>query len=224
MGVPDAVNAVPIVGEPIAYGIGFAVLLLVVFTGSWAGSLVTVAHEAGHMVVAVLTFRGHRGFTLEDGGGGATPLVRYHWSISDLAVRIAGYPMPSLLGLGGAYLVGAGRPAAVLWVSALLLLGAFMAAANQLAYVVTTIAVIGVGWTALDGAVTLQSAVAVGLAWWMLIGGALDSTVRLSRGEGSDAHVLSIRTWVPRIVWHALWAAIAVVCLWNGGGRLLGLG
>jgi hypothetical protein len=220
----DAVNTVPIVGEPVAYGAGVAVLLLVLLTGSWARSLVTVAHEGGHMVLAVLTFRGLRGFTLADGGGGATMAERYHWSISDLVTRFAGYPMPSLLGLGGAHLLAHGRPASVLWVSLVLLLGTFFQAANQLAYVVTTLAVIGVGCAAAAGSVSVQAAVAVVLVWWMLIGGAYYASIGLSRGDGSDAASLASRTLVPRIVWHALWAVIGVVCLWKGGGWLLGLG
>jgi hypothetical protein len=29
-------------------------------------------------------------------------------------------------------------------------------------------------------------------------------------------------TLVPRLVWHAVWAVIGVVCLWKGGVLLLG--
>ena len=57
----------------------------------------------------------------------------------------------------------------------------------------------------------------------LLIGGAYESTVVLSRADRSGAGVLSRRTWKPRIVWHAAWAVIGIRCLWNGGGRLLGL-
>jgi hypothetical protein len=224
MGSADAVNAVPIIGEPVAYGIGLAVLLLVVFADSWACALVTVAHEAGHMVAAVVTFRQHYGFTLADGGGGATQVERRRWSIGGILVTFAGYPAPSLLGLGGAYLVVLGRPAAVLWLSLLLLCGAFLEAANALAMVVTGLAVIGVGWTAAAGGLAVQAGVAVGLVWLLLIGGAIRSTIRLSRADGSDAASLAGRTLVPRIVWHGAWAAIAVVCLWKGGGWLLGRG
>jgi peptidase M50B-like protein len=220
----DAVNAVPIVGGPIAYGIGFVVLLLVVLTGSWARSLVTVAHEAGHMVAAVATFRGHEGFTLADGGGGSTAVYRPKWSIGGVLGTFAGYPTPCLLGLGGAYAVANGRPAAVLWISLVLLLGAYMEAANQLAYVVTTISVLGVGIAAVAGSLPVQAAVAVGLVWWMLIGGAFYASIGLSRDDGSDAASLASRTLVPRIVWHAGWAVIGLVCLWKGGGWLLGLG
>lgn len=217
----EAVNAVPVIGEPLAWGLGFAMLLLIVFTDSWARSLVTVAHEGGHMAVAVLTFRGHRGFSLMDGGGGETVLVRYHWSVSDLLTRFAGYPAPCLLGLGGAVAIGQGNAWAVVWASLFLLIWSFFQAANALANVVTLLAVIGVGWAAFAGTAQVQAAVAVAMVWWMLIGGAYYSTIALSRGDGSDAQILASRTLIPRVVWHAAWAAIGVACLVAGAGHML---
>ncbi|TWF80692.1 peptidase M50B-like protein [Pseudonocardia hierapolitana] len=217
----DAVNAIPVVGEPLAWGLGFAMLLLVVFTDSWARSLVTVAHEGGHMAMAVLTFRGHRGFTLKDGGGGATELIRYHWSVSDLLTTFAGYPTPCLLGLGGAAAIGHGNAWAVVWASLFLLIWSFFQAANALANVVTLLAVIGVGWAALAGTAYVHAAVAVGMVWWMLIGGVYYSTIALSRGDRSDAHLLASRTLIPRIVWHAAWAAIGIACLVAGARHML---
>jgi hypothetical protein len=220
----DAVNAIPIVGEPLAYGLALVALVLVVFARSWAGGIVTVAHEGGHMVMRALTFKGLKHFTLDNGGGGATYYERGHWSVGDLLCRFAGYPMPCLLGLGGAALIAAGRPASVLWISLVLVLGALALAGNSLAYVVTTIEAIGIGWIAFDGSLALQSGVAVALVWMLLLGGAYESSIVLSREDTSDAANLAQRTWIPRIVWHAAWAVIGVVCLWNGGGWLLGLG
>lgn len=217
----DGVNDVLVVGQPLAYGIGFAVLLVVVFTDSWGRALVTVAHEAGHMVVLVLTFRKHFGFTLADGGGGATEFEASRWSPANPLIAFAGYPLPPLLGLGGAHVVAGGNPAAVLWISLVLLVAAFFEAANPLANLVTLLAVVGVGWTVFDGALDLQAAVAVALVWLMLIGGAYYSSIGLSRGDGSDAAALAGMTLVPRLVWHAVWAVIGIVCLWKGGVLLL---
>jgi len=59
-----ALNNVPIVGAPVSYGLGFIMLVLVVLTDSWARSLVTVAHEGGHMLMAIITGRGYSGFRL----------------------------------------------------------------------------------------------------------------------------------------------------------------
>ncbi|ODU01637.1 MAG: hypothetical protein ABS81_20195 [Pseudonocardia sp. SCN 72-86] len=69
----DAVNAVPMVGGPFAYGLGFVLLLVVVLGGDgWGRSLVTVAHEGGHWTMGALTFRKPGGISLRDGGGGGT--------------------------------------------------------------------------------------------------------------------------------------------------------
>ena len=128
----NATNAVPVVATPLAYGIGLIMLVVVVFTESWAGSLVTVAHEGGHIIFAVLTFRGFSGLHLHDGGGGKTTGMDTSW------------------GVGG-----------------------------------------------------------------------LRAALLLSREDGTDAYWLARRTLIPRIVWHAIWIAIAVLCLLRGGRLLL---
>lgn len=217
----DAANAVPVIGTPLAYGLGFAVLLLVVLIRPWSDLLYVVAHEGGHIVMGLLTFRGPRGFTVDENAGGSTPLDRYHWSVSDLLTRFVGYPAPCVLGLGGAALIRAGYPASVLWISLLLLVAAFFQALELPAIVTTALFVLAVGWVAFAGSTAVQAGTAVVVVWWLLIGGALDSTIWLSRAKQSDAGVLATRTWIPPIVWHAIWAVIGIVCLWKGGRALL---
>jgi hypothetical protein len=223
MGDADAVNAVPIVGGPIAYGLAVVALLLAVLARSWAGAVVTVAHEAGHMVMGVLTFRGLKGWRLEDNGNAATSFERGHWSVSWILTGFTGYAMPPLLGLAGARLIADRHPASVLWICFVLVVAAMVPASNALAYTVTVLEAVVIGCVATVGSLEIQAGLAVGLVWLLLIGGAYDS-VRLSWGPGSDALALSRLTWIPRIVWHALWAVIGVVCLWKGGGWLLGFG
>jgi hypothetical protein len=55
---------IPVVGQPVAFGIGFLVLVLVAFSGGVADSLVTAAHEGGHMITSLMTGRGVRRFEL----------------------------------------------------------------------------------------------------------------------------------------------------------------
>jgi hypothetical protein len=216
----NTANAVPVVATPLAYGIGLIMLVVVVFTESWAGSLVTVAHEGGHIIFAVLTFRGFSGLHLHDGGGGETTGMDTSWGVGDLLLTFAGYATPPLLGLGGAAVIAHGNAVGVLWIAVILLIAAFIAAGNELAYAVTLLALIGVGWVALAGTTTIQVAVAVALVWWMLFGG-LRAALILSRDDGTDAYWLARRTLIPRIVWHAIWIAIAVFCLLRGGRLLL---
>lgn len=210
------------VGQSMVWVTGAVVLALVLFTGSWAGALVTVAHEGGHMTLAVLTGRNHSGFTLHRDGGGATRVNDGRWGIGDILTTFAGYPAPPLLGLGGAALVANGLSWSVLWATLALLVGAAFQARNGLAIAVAVLAMAGVGWTAWFGWAELQATVALGLVWLLLIGGAR-ATLTLSRRDGSDPYWLARHTLVPRIVWHAVFIAIAGACLWIGGRSLLGV-
>jgi hypothetical protein len=164
-------NAVPVVGEPLAFGLAFIALLLVTLTGSWAGALTTVAHEGGHMVMSLVTFRGNSGFYLHDGGGGRTEGIDSRWGIGWILTIFAGYATPPLVALGGAAVVRSGNPWGVLWVAVFLLVVALVASRNVLAGLVTFLALAGVVWVALAGSVYLQAAVAVGLVWLLLFGG-----------------------------------------------------
>ena len=49
-------------GQPIVYVSGFIVLVLLAIARPWVESLVTVAHEGGHMVVGILTATGSAAF------------------------------------------------------------------------------------------------------------------------------------------------------------------
>lgn len=220
----EAVNAVPVVGQPLAYGIGVLVLLVVVLTGSWGQALVTLAHEGGHYVVGTLMGYLPIAFELEDGGGGGTGYAQDWWSPGRILRLFAGYATPPLLGLAGALLVAEGMAWSVLILAIVLLFAAFLAATNPLAFTVTLISVIGFGWTATAGGPELQAGVAVGLVWLLLLGG-LTSAIGIPRASNdSDVAKLTRDTLIiPRILWHAAFTVIAVVCLWTGGRALLGL-
>lgn len=201
---------------------GFVMLMLVTFTGSWAGSVVTVAHEGGHMILAILTGRGLKGFGLEDGGGGGTDVDDQSWGPGLILLTFAGYVTPPLAGLAGSSLVLAGRSWSVLWVAVILLLGAWAQFKNLLAAVVILVAGGGIGWVAVEGAPELRTGLAVALVWWMLLGGVRAAAI-LSRDDGTDPARLASYTLVPRIVWHGVFLFVAIICLWVGGRRLLGV-
>jgi hypothetical protein len=96
-------------------------------------------------------------------------------------------------------------------------------AANWLAILVTVLVLLVVGWAAFAGGPTLQAAVAVGLTWWMLIGGAYWSSSGLWGGGTGDAAHMAEQTWIPRILWDLAFAFVGLVCLWAGARRLLEL-
>jgi hypothetical protein len=214
---------IPVVGEPIAFGIGFLVLVLVAFTGALADSLVTVAHEGGHMLTLLLTGRGVEKFELEEKkdrvNGGTDPVEKDGW-VSNVIAGFSGYPAPSLAGLGGAYVIADGNSWGILWIGIVLLAAALLVAEGTTALVVTGAALAGIIWAAVAGSPYIQAAVAVGLVWLLLIGG-LQQIIADGPGAG-DAIKMSGWTWIPPVVWYAIWLAIAVVSLWVGGRVLLG--
>jgi hypothetical protein len=213
---------IPVIGEPVAFGIGFVVLVLVAFTGVLADSLVTVAHEGGHMLTDLLTGRGVKRFTLdekEDRVNGATyPVDEGGW-LSQVIVAFFGYPAPPLVGLGGAYVIADGNSWGVLWIGIVLLAAALLVAEGTTALVATGAAVGGVIWAVIAGSPSVQAAVAVGLVWLLLIGGLRQVIVDRGGGDGSNLKKL---TWVPVVVWFGVFLIIAVVSLWVGGRVLLG--
>lgn len=218
----DELIDVAVVGQPVVYGAGFVALLLVVFTGSWAGSLVTLAHEGGHAVVAVLSARGLKGIHLGDGGGGVTYFEKGGWGVTLYLLYVAGYLVPPLLGLGGAAVLVAGNVWGVLVGLVVLLAVGFLAAANPLANVVALAALVGVVLVLWQGSTFLQITVAAVAVWWLLIGG-VRSAVQMARTSSSDAGQMARLTLLPPTVWKTFWIMVALVCLY-AGARLLFVG
>jgi hypothetical protein len=215
---------IPVVGRPVAFGIGFLALVLVVFGGGATDSLVTVVHEGGHMITALMTGRGVVFFELTgkddrtDGGTGVTRIKGF--GASDIIIGSAGYPAPSLVGLGGAYAVAHGSSWGVLWISVILLLAMLLVRSNGLALTITLLLVAGILWTALAGPAMLQASVAVGIVWVLLLGGL--RRIFLDNVKASDAAVLSAKTWIPRAFWVGCWLLIAGLSLWFGALAMLG--
>jgi hypothetical protein len=223
----NTLNAVPVIGQPLAYGIGFLVLILVAFARPWSEALVTVAHESGHMITAIITGRGFKNFRLTEDGGGATPLINYSPGIADTIVRFSGYPTPPLMGLAGAALISKGQVWSVLWLAVVLLFVVFFQAARlneeggPITQAIVLLAFLAVAWIAIDGPLALQAAVAVGLTWLLLIGGAYDSLTPFRGLRTGDGQVLGERTFIPAVGWELIWSAIGLYALIAGVKYLL---
>lgn len=215
----------PLVGAPVVWAMGFVVLVLVTFpsTSTWVGSLVTVAHEGAHVIMAILTGRGPKGFKLnETTGGGVTPFTG-GWGVGPVLIWVVGYLTPPLAGLAGASLVLAGQSWSLLWVAIILLLGAWAQFTGLFTGLVVLLAGAGIGYVAVEGTPEMQAALAVALVWIMLLGG-IRSLANLGWGGGdSDPAQLARFTWIPGIVWIALFWFVGIICLWAGARRLLGL-
>jgi hypothetical protein len=218
---------IDVIGRPVAYGIGFLVLILVAFASEVADSIVRVAHEGGHMLVALIS--GHRvtGFEMTEprggqvtGSGKTTYKGRIGW-VSEIFNSFAGYATPPLVGLAGAHMIASGNSWGVLTAGVVLLLAVLLIPKiNPLALTFTVLLLVGILWALIAGKASVQAALAVGLVWLMLIGGLRMIVIRNT--ESGDVEDLVKLTWIPAFVWFVAWLVVGVFCLWVGGRVLLG--
>lgn len=205
-----------------------AALLLVLLPGVWPllRHVVTVAHEGGHAVVAVLAGRRLSGIRLHSDTSGLTLSRGRPRGTGMVLTLAAGYPAPALLGLGAATVLTGGRPLVVLW-GVLALLALLLVQIRNLfglwVVLVCGAAVFAVSWWA---GPALQQAVAHVLAWFLLLGAVravveLARTRRGGRSRTSDPDQLARLTRLPAAVWVLLLGLVVVGCLALGALGLL---
>ncbi|WP_329137863.1 M50 family metallopeptidase [Streptomyces sp. NBC_00670] len=204
-----------------------AALAAVVPHGVWRVSrnAITIAHEGGHGLVALLSGRTLTGIRLHSDTSGLTVSRGKPHGLGMILTAAAGYTAPPLLGLGGAALLAAGHITALLWLATALLLVMLVMIRN--AYGVLTVVVTGglflaVSW--LTGA-QVQAAFAYAVVWFLLLGGvrpAFELQAKRRRGNAgdSDADQLSRLTNVPPALWLFLFHAVSL-CALVGGTRWL---
>jgi hypothetical protein len=189
----------------------------------WTRTVVTIAHEGGHAVVAMLAGRGLTGIRLHPDTSGVTVSTGARRGPGLVITFLAGYPMPSLLGLGGALLVAADRAQLMLWI-ALGLLAATLVGLRNLFGVVAVLATGAlVAYIAGWATPRVQDGFAAALCWFLLFGG-LRAVRELQRGrrrgrhDSSDADMIARLTRVPGGIWAGLFwlvsGAAVVTAAW----------
>lgn len=203
--------------------IGGIALVFVLFAWPLTRTLVTICHEAGHGVVAMLAGRRLGGIRLHSDTSGLTVTKGRSRGPGMVATLFAGYPAASLVGLGAAWLAGAGYAAGLLWAIVLLLALMLLKIRNfygALVVLASGAVVAVVTWYATP---TVIGWIAHGLAWLFLLAGPRPVVELLfARSPGSDADQLAHLTRVPKVFWCLVWLAITVGALLLGAGWLLG--
>ena len=204
-------------------------LVVVAFRPLWriARNAVTIAHEGGHALAALLTGRKLRGIRLEFDTSGLTLSSGRPTGPGMVLTLLAGYLAPSLVGLAGAWILGGNRITLLLWVAVVLLLLMLINIRNAfgaISVVVTGAIVFFVSWYASP---QVQAAFAYVGVWFLLIGGVrpvgeLQHLRRRGRMPASDADQLAHLTAVPALLWVGLFAVINVVVLAIGTFMLAG--
>ncbi|MFI5496480.1 M50 family metallopeptidase [Actinoplanes sp. NPDC051859] len=204
-------------------------LLVVAFRPLWrvARNAVTIAHEGGHALVALLTGRKLRGIRLEFDTSGLTLSAGRPTGPGMIFTLLAGYIAPSLVGLGGAWLLGGNRITLLLWFTVLLLLLMLINIRNvfgAVSVVVTGGIVFAVSWYA---SAQVQAAFAYVGVWFLLFGGVrpvfeLQKLRSRGRMRDSDPDQLAGLTHIPALFWVGVFLAVNVAALVIGGFMLAG--
>ncbi|KAB1147572.1 M50 family metallopeptidase [Streptomyces luteolifulvus] len=204
-----------------------AALVLVVPHNVWrlSRNAITIAHEGGHGLIALLTGRQLTGIRLHSDTSGLTVSRGKPYGLGMILTAASGYTAPPLLGLGGAALLAAGHITALLWLATALLMAMLVMIRN--AYGAVTVILTGgtfvlVSWLA---GPQVQAAFAYAVVWFLLLGGvrpAFELQAKRARGGAgdSDADQLSRLTHVPAGLWLFLFHAVSL-CSLIGGGRWL---
>ena len=183
-----------------------------------ARTVVTIAHEGGHALAALLTgrrvssvrvLRSTAGVTVSEGSPAGPGIV---------LTAAAGYLTPPLLGLGAAALLVTGHLAGMLILSLVLLTALATAVRNAyglLAVLVTGAAVELVLWRA---SLLAEYAFGYALTWFLLFGSVrpvveLQRTRRRGPPGRTDADQLAVLTRVPAWLWVGVFGMVALAAL-----------
>jgi hypothetical protein len=204
-------------------------LVVVSFRPLWrvARNAITIAHEGGHALVALLTGRKLRGIRLEFDTSGLTLSAGRPTGPGMMFTLLAGYIAPSLVGLAGAWLLGGNRITLLLWVAVLLLLLMLINIRNvfgAVSVLVTGAIVFAVSWYASP---QVQAAFAYVSVWFLLIGGVrpvfeLQKLRSRGRMPESDADQLAGVTHVPALFWVGVFLVVNLAALVVGSFMLAG--
>ena len=173
LSIDELFGAQPDPPELVVLLTGAAALAAVAVRGAWRvlRNAITIAHEGGHALIALLSGRKLTGIRLHSDTSGLT-LSRGRPRGPGMAFTLlAGYVTPSLLGLGGAALLAEGRITLLLWLAVALLLAMLVMIRNAfgvISVVVTTAVVFTVSWFA---AADVQAVFAYACVWFLLFGG-----------------------------------------------------
>jgi hypothetical protein len=196
--------------------------------------VVTIAHEGGHAIAAVLVRRELAGIRLHSDTSGVTLSRGRAGGPGMVFTAVSGYPAPSLLGAGFAALVALDQVRAMLWLTVALLLLLL----SQIRNVFGVVTVVGSGAAAVAVIIWGTERVALGFACavaWLLLVGGLRAVIELQRsrrhqgsGRGarrgelsSDADQLARLTHLPGVLWVILFFLLSAAALLAGGWLML---
>lgn len=187
---------------------------------------ITIAHEGGHALAAVVTGRRLSGIRLHSDTSGLTLSRGRPTGPGMIITGIAGYVTPPLMGLAAAGLLVKGRVTALLWISLALLPLMLIMIRNVygvLSVLATMAILVVISWYASPA---VRGGFGYCFAWFLLFGGAraiveLQGSRRRRRAPNSDADQVARLTGIPALLWVGLFASVSMISLVIGGRWLL---
>lgn len=190
-----------------------------------ARNVITITHEGGHALMAVLTGRRLRGIRLHSDTSGLTVARGKARGPGMVLTLAAGYLAPSVVGLGAAALLAGGYVTVLLWAALVLLFAVLVMVRNWYGLLAVTVTGALVYIVTRYAAAQTQTAVAYAGAWFLLLGGVKPvwEVTRRRRGgpQRSDPDQLARVTGVPAVIWIILIGLINVACLAYGAALLM---
>ncbi|MDT9593725.1 M50 family metallopeptidase [Nocardioides zeae] len=223
----DSVTPQPPLDERAALAAVALAAVLVLWRPAWRRTrhLVTIAHEGGHGVAALLAGRRLSGIRLHRDTSGLTVSRGRPTGPGMVVTALAGYVAPSVLGLVAAFMVSRGYAVGALWVALALLALLLLQIRNFFglwAVLVAGSGVFAVSWWA---PAPLQVAVATAATAFLLLAAPrpvleLQAQRRAGRAPHSDADMLARLTPLPGGFWVAVFLVVTGAAALGGGALL----
>ncbi|MEV4563555.1 M50 family metallopeptidase [Nonomuraea sp. NPDC049419] len=207
--------------DPWVVGVSaLAALVIVGFRMPWQVSrgLITIAHEGGHAVMALLTRRKLEGIRLHSDTSGVTLTRGRPTGPGMVLTAMAGYVAPPLLGLGAAWLTEQGHITLLIWGVLLLLVCMLLLIRNLYGALILLVTGGAVFALIMYAPAEVQQVVALVAAWFLLFGGIrpiieLQRKRRRRQARDSDADQLARLTILPGGFYVFFFLLVALVSM-----------
>lgn len=198
---------------------GLVAALVVLTPASWRRVRlgITIVHEGGHAVVAVLAGRRLQGIRLHSDTSGLTVSRGRPSGPGMLATLLAGYLAPALVGLGAAVLLTGGYALGLLWLMVVLMAVMLLWIRNLYGALALLLGIAAAGAISWQATPQVQSAAGYLLGWVLLLAAPRPVVELLLAGRRrdrkSDPDQLARLTRIPAVVWILLLLAANLAAL-----------
>ncbi|SDJ99535.1 Peptidase M50B-like [Nonomuraea maritima] len=201
-----------------------AALVIVGFRMPWQISrgLITIAHEGGHALMALLTRRKLEGIRLHSDTSGVTLTRGRPTGPGMVLTAMAGYLAPPLLGLAAAWLTEQGRITLLIWTVLLFLVCMLLLIRNLYGALILLVTGGAVFALSMYAPAEAQQVVAMVAAWFLLFGGIrpiieLQRKRRRRQARDSDADQLARLTFLPGGFYVSFFLLVSLASVAFGG-------